>query len=363
MSLTFKVIAFLSLATISICDDDGFTVGNRLRRQANTCKTPSNQQGQCINIQSCQPLLDLLSNEKRSPAQTSLLQKSFCGYENDRPKVCCTRQQTSGPGPSSQPPANPQQQSNECGISTVNVNKIVGGRAAKLRAWPWMALIGYNSMSKPQWNCGGTLVNARHVVTAAHCILNKRLTVVRLGELDYNTIDDKANHVDIPVEKAFSHPQYNPSRRLSDIGIVKLREAARFNADVQPICLPSSAELRSKNVDGLSLFIAGWGSFGYKSNQYPSQLYEAQVDVMSNQECASAYAKIRASSIDETVLCAGGSTTDSCQGDSGGPLMIPIKKNYHLIGVISYGHKCAEPGFPGVYTRVTEFVDWIQANI
>ena len=51
------------------------------------------------------------------------------------------------------------------------------------------------------------------------------------------------------------------------------------------------------------------------------------------------------------------------QGDSGGPLMLPRGQNFYLVGVVSYGYKCADPGYPGIYTRVTQFVDWIASNV
>ena len=115
---------------------------------------------------------------------------------------------------------------------------------------------------------------------------------------------------------------------------------------------------------GRSGFITGWGrqAFNGKSSDV---LREADVEIKSNEECGQAFDKVV--SITEQYLCAGsvGSTKDSCQGDSGGPLMQidPKNKRYYLTGVVSFGRRCATPGFPGVYARVSYFLDWITQNL
>ena len=51
------------------------------------------------------------------------------------------------------------------------------------------------------------------------------------------------------------------------------------------------------------------------------------------------------------------------QGDSGGPLQLLFNNHWIQIGIVSFGNKCADPGYPGVYTRVTEFLEWIYLNL
>lgn len=46
----------------------------------------------------------------------------------------------------------------------------------------------------------------------------------------------------------------------------------------------------------------------------------------------------------------------------GGPLMMRVETRWIQIGIVSFGNKCGEPGYPGVYTRVSEYTDWIREN-
>lgn len=91
--------------------------------------------------------------------------------------------------------------------------------------------------------------------------------------------------------------------------------------------------------------------------------------VVSNDQCRQSYNNFKNTIIDDRVLCAGYATggKDACQGDSGGPLMLARLEEevyaYYQIGVVSYGFKCAEAGYPGVYSRVTSFINWIENNL
>ncbi|RZF43226.1 hypothetical protein LSTR_LSTR009030 [Laodelphax striatellus] len=390
----YQVIAICSLASISYCH--GQNLFDRLRKRQihyeydvendDDCRTPSKEEGECISILECEPLYSILENRHRSVEEDNHLKDSHCGFEDDLPKVCCpfesnisipiSTSTTPKPRPAVKPTSgsrpvttssggtNERGMPNDCGRAGKLVHRVVGGRPAELRDWPWMALIGYDSLSRPKWSCGGALVTSRYVVTAAHCILGKKLKIVRLGDLDWNTTDDNANHIDIPVETSMMYPQYNKAKRLSDIGLIRLRHEVTFNDDIRPICLPASDLLRSRNLDRLSPFIAGWGSLAFNKD-IQSKLYEAQVDVRSNDQCAKDFAKLKRAivTIDHSVICAASPGVDACSGDSGGPLMIPHENRYYLYGVVSYGVDCANPKYPGIYARVTEFVDWIESNV
>ncbi|KFP30526.1 Enteropeptidase, partial [Colius striatus] len=123
---------------------------------------------------------------------------------------------------------------------------------------------------------------------------------------------------------------------------------------IQPICLP---EKDQQFLQGINCSIAGWG---YIVNGGPTSdiLREAEVPLISNEKCQEWMPEYN---ITENMICAGYETggVDSCQGDSGGPLTFEDGNEWVLVGVTSFGYKCALPRRPGVYVRVTMFVDWI----
>ncbi|KPJ15516.1 Proclotting enzyme [Papilio machaon] len=106
--------------------------------------------------------------------------------------------------------------------------------------------------------------------------------------------------------------------------------------------------------------VVGWGTTRYGGAESSRQL-EARMPVWRNEDCDRAYFQ----PITDTFLCAGYSRggVDACQGDSGGPLMLQANGRWTQIGVVSFGNKCGEPGYPGVYTRVTRYLSWLQQNI
>ena len=51
------------------------------------------------------------------------------------------------------------------------------------------------------------------------------------------------------------------------------------------------------------------------------------------------------------------------QGDSGSPLQCRVEDKWVQAGVTSWGVGCAKPGYPGVYVRVSQYLDWIYEHV
>ncbi|KAF6215056.1 hypothetical protein GE061_009805 [Apolygus lucorum] len=260
----------------------------------------------------------------------------------------------------------------ECGVPSSNTHsRIVGGVPSVLGAWPWIAVLMFtmnDDLNDRYFGGGGTLISLNHVITAAHCVektFPKILSVVRLGDLDLNTtVDDGAAPVEIPVMGFTTHPNYKHETAQvyphHDISIIKLKHPAVLTNFIKPICLPTLPELRTDNFERKSPFVIGWGQTSSKGSR-SSTLLEAQVTVVEHEICKSSYEKMNVH-VTRGQICAGGDSKDSCTGDSGGPLMLPQSGKYYIIGIVSLGLGCADVDYPGLYTKVPDYVDWILDN-
>ncbi|KAG1696668.1 Proclotting enzyme [Nymphon striatum] len=250
---------------------------------------------------------------------------------------------------------------------------VVGGKISQKNGWPWMAAIFTKRGSQKTYLCGGTIINDRYIVSAAHCFkksASSRIVperyVIRLAEHD---ITDDNNGQEYDVEEIIVHSEYKPPVAYNDIALLKVKRKITDSSKVQPICLPIGPE-KSQNLEKKRVTVIGWGTTAYAGADSP-KLREASIPVASNNHCNESYMRIRAltnypQGINSNMICAGKITggKDACQGDSGGPLMLLDQSHkWTLVGVVSGGYQCARPGFPGVYTRVTEYLNWIAQNL
>eukprot|EP00092_Neocalanus_flemingeri_P017235 GFUD01018638.1.p1 GENE.GFUD01018638.1~~GFUD01018638.1.p1 ORF type:complete len:487 (+),score=130.08 GFUD01018638.1:238-1698(+) len=258
----------------------------------------------------------------------------------------------------------------ECGQAFVGSNRIVNGKPAKRNAWPWLAALGYTDPNSGdvQYLCGATLVSAKHVVTAAHCIRDDMVTVL-LGEHVIGNDTDGVNPEEFRVVKMTKHENYNSRTFENDIALVEFEKEVTFRKEIQPVCLPSQTpQLLKEKFDSEGVFIAGWGATSLKGPTSNS-LLQGIISVDSIQECKKKFTQFNNVVIGKTNICAidFNARVSPCLGDDGGPMVILKRRDdrkfrYHLIGVLSF-HWCADKSVPGVYTRVTEYDQWIRDTI
>lgn len=241
---------------------------------------------------------------------------------------------------------------------------VVGGDEVEENAYPWMAALGSRSNDRMVWFCGGSLINNKMVLTAAHCVKDAgfELDVVRLGahnlgESEFEDVDDY-----VP-QQVFVHPQYKQGNFPEhDIAIVVLQTEAggvKQRKEVSPVCLP---EPGSRPRAGSSVLIAGWGATSEGGIQ-ADRLQETTVKVTEPSRCRSIYRDLANAELGEDILCAGlqEGGKDACQGDSGGPLVQERDDgSFNLVGVVSTGIGCARRDIPGLYADVEAHLSWID---
>ncbi|XP_054155153.1 trypsin-1-like [Oppia nitens] len=242
-------------------------------------------------------------------------------------------------------------------------NRVIGGKSAQRHTFPWLAAIIYGDDYLP--SCGGSLLNHQYIVTAAHCVdflkgPNEIKVVLGAHEFKNDPGYVEPNTTTYPVESIHMHSDWSKRTMKNDIAILKLKtRIPKFTKHVVPICIPWTDD----KFVGEMATIAGWGDTKVGGNR-SEILQEVSVKIWDNKDCGNVY-KTRPG-ITSSMLCAGEAQggRDACQNDSGGPLMINIgKTKWTLIGIVSWGYECGRPGMPGVYTRVSDYTDWIKENI
>ncbi|XP_043911762.1 hyaluronan-binding protein 2-like [Protopterus annectens] len=270
--------------------------------------------------------------------------------------------------PLPEPPKKPQPEDSTCGKPEIkeSFKRIYGGIKSTAGKHPWQASLQIKQSSNLTTEghfCGGTLIEKCWVLTAGHCIFTNASAIeVVLGDQDLEKEEFHEQRFD--VEEIISHEEYNEDKEgipHNDIALLKLKpvngKCAEETKYVKTACLADQSF-----VDGTNCYISGWGAT--EKADFSPQLLDATVKLIPQKKCNSK--RMYDGNIDEGMLCAGYMHrvgTDTCQGDSGGPLACEKAGHYYIYGVVSWGDSCGLKNKPGVYTRVTKYLGWINSHM
>ncbi|XP_034234029.1 uncharacterized protein LOC117641042 [Thrips palmi] len=234
--------------------------------------------------------------------------------------------------------------------------RIVGGQDAARGEFPWQVALLLDHL----FFCGGSLINHEFVLTAAHCLMTRDTPVgslrVVLGALDL-TASREAGSEERGVRRVLFHSHFQPFLLDHDIALLQLQQPVAFSSVIAPACLPGLQGLHS----GQSAWVTGWGITSFPAGDPSSVLQRLAVETLPVEVCARQLEE----PLGPGMVCAApAGHQGTCFGDSGGPLTLEAAGRAYVVGVVSFGVTgCAAlPHFPDVYTRVSEYLQWIHVN-
>ncbi|XP_046807736.1 uncharacterized protein LOC111683517 isoform X2 [Lucilia cuprina] len=309
--------------------------------------------------------------EKRSSVLAETVKLQERAYYGNRPvqktcrvnEVCCRR-----PLRPAQPP---QQQLGRCGVRNAAgitgriKNPVYVDGDSEFGEYPWHVAILKKDPKESIYACGGTLIDAQHVITAAHCIKSQNGFDLRarLGEWDVNHDVEFFPYIERDVVSVQIHPEYYAGTLDNDLAVLKLDHPVDFtkNPHISPACLPD----KFSDFTGARCWTTGWGkdAFG-DQGKYQNILKEVDVPILSHHQCENQLRQTRLGysfKLNPGFVCAGGEEgKDACKGDGGGPLVCERGGVWNVVGVVSWGIGCGQVNVPGVYVKVSHYLDWIR---
>ncbi|XP_055618624.1 serine protease persephone-like isoform X4 [Toxorhynchites rutilus septentrionalis] len=263
--------------------------------------------------------------------------------------------------------------------STRLAQHIIEGELAEDGDVPFIAALGYVALSSESdaqydWGCGASLISARFLLTAAHCVrASRRPVVARMGTLSLDHSEYPEYIQDRRLKTFYLHPAYTPKTKYNDIALIEIESPFLYGDNVKRACLHSG---ENDLPPSHPLETAGWGIMDLGSETRSDKLLKVSLTTMplgvcnrENKQRLGQFNEKLANGVIQSQYCAigtrasSGMRRDACQGDSGGPLHYTnsTEERFYLVGVVSFGLGCGE--YAGIYTRVAAYLDWIESIV
>ncbi|XP_060004575.1 complement factor I isoform X2 [Lagenorhynchus albirostris] len=246
-----------------------------------------------------------------------------------------------------------------CGVKNsthIRRKRVIGGKSAKVGDFPWQVAIKEGE----KINCGGIYIGGCWILTAAHCVRISRIRRYQIWTSFTDLLRPDSQIAVQLVNQIIIHDKYNGATYQNDIALIEMKKHPRRKECVLPrsvpACVPWSPYLFQPND---KCIVSGWGR--EKDNRKVYSLKWGEVHLIAN--CSKFYPDRY---FEKEMECAGtdDGSIDACKGDSGGPLVCKDANNVTYVwGVVSWGENCGNSEFPGVYTKVANYFDWISLHV
>ncbi|XP_032886197.1 coagulation factor IX isoform X1 [Amblyraja radiata] len=242
--------------------------------------------------------------------------------------------------------------------SAADHTKIVGGEECRKGQCPWQAMLLDNEKKKSF--CGGTILNEKWVISAAHCFIKPIDFTVVVGEHNIGKQEHTERYHQVKKVIQYHSYNHNISRYNHDMALILLTTPIMFTPFIVPICLPEKHFADQVLMTQTYGMVSGWGKL-HSMGGDPQVLQRINIPYIERSICKDS-SKYR---VTKNMFCAGfpDATKDSCQGDSGGPHVTKYKNTWFLTGIVSWGDGCAKQGRYGFYTKVSRYHPWIISQM
>jgi len=243
-------------------------------------------------------------------------------------------------------------------IPFLDSDKIVGGSVVAPNSLPFQISLQRCGALSCSQSCGGSVLDANVILNAAHCVRNAVVSNFRVVAGEHSLSQVSGDEQNRGVTRYTMHENYNANTFTNDIALIFLDAPLTLSSVVAPVNLPPAG---FDPPAGTVTTVSGWGTTS-SGGSISDLLRSVDVPIVDDATCDQNYG---VGSIDyPSMICAGlpQGGVDSCQGDSGGPLFTGTGADAVQHGIVSWGYGCAVAGYPGVYTQVSTFIDWIATN-